>query len=712
MLNSSNGSSNLQEDDAPASYAGNESANDSDALGWNETDVPNETWNVSEDVWEDVNESVESEGIDGNLSDWTENVSDAMLNSSNGSSNLQEDDAPASYAGNESANDSDGWNETDVPNETWNVSEDVWEDVNESVEPESIGGNLSDWSENVSDAMLNTSNGSSNLQEDDAPASYAGNESANDSDGWNETDVPNETWNVSEEVWEDVNESVGSESIDGNLSDWTENVSDAMLNSSNGSSNLQEDDAPAYAGNESANDSDGWNETDVPNETWNVSEDVWEDVNESVEPESIDGNLSDWTENVSDATLNTSNGSSNLQEDEVHASYAGNESANDSDGWNETDVPHEPSNVSEDMGEDANESASLDDVDGNVSDWTEENASEVLNRSNNSWLAFVYGQLRIDLSLGFDNASLDELRKSQELRNLLQLGISQGLPGVEPNQVEILNIDLILAGRLRRLAGTPRRFSLLADFRIRPADAGDVSVATMLTETLLQGATAQQLASYFAGTDAWQGVFDETRLDQVQVGGATVSHARVVLAPGGSEVTLAPLTLRGTTTLSSSSVTSATGTTTLSATQPMEGNDTGFLSFLHVLSPAPVSAVHAWSVDASGQLLRRQVEEARGNCKWGAWGDWTKCTVTCGGGMRTRQRSEKATSEDAECSKPRTKSQNHRCNRQACPTTTSTTFTIDPYAADTTTEEDSESASNGLASAVADVASSLNPFSD
>ena len=39
--------------------------------------------------------------------------------------------------------------------------------------------------------------------------------------GWNETDVPNETWNVSEEVWEDVNESVGSESIDGNLSDWS-----------------------------------------------------------------------------------------------------------------------------------------------------------------------------------------------------------------------------------------------------------------------------------------------------------------------------------------------------------------------------------------------------------------------------------------------------------------------------------------------------------
>ena len=39
----------------------------------------------------------------------------------------------------------------------------------------------------------------------------------------------------------------------------------------------------------------GWNETDVPNETWNVSEDVWEDVNESVEPESIDGNLSDWS---------------------------------------------------------------------------------------------------------------------------------------------------------------------------------------------------------------------------------------------------------------------------------------------------------------------------------------------------------------------------------------------------------------------------------
>ncbi|CAE7453373.1 unnamed protein product, partial [Symbiodinium sp. CCMP2456] len=62
----------------------------------------------------------------------------------------------------------------------------------------------------------------------------------------------------------------------------------------------------------------------------------------------------------------------------------GNESANDSDGWNETEVPinisivTEAINVSEDLLEDDNESTELD---GNLSDATEENVSEVSNSS-------------------------------------------------------------------------------------------------------------------------------------------------------------------------------------------------------------------------------------------------------------------------------------------------------------------------------------------
>eukprot|EP00439_Symbiodinium_sp_Y106_P000636 s8232_g1.t1 len=233
---------------------GNGSVNDSD--GWNATEVPinisvvTEAVNVSEDLLEDDNESTE---LDGNLSE--ENITEAS-NSNNSSTTAE--DVDVLITRNESANDSDasdGWNETEPPlnisvvTEAINVSEDLLEDDNESTE---LDGNMSD---------------------------------ANLASGWNETEPPinmsnvTEPINVSEDLLEDDNEST---ELDGNLSDANQE-------------NLTEEGVPTVR-NESAIDSDGWNDTELPmnvsnvTEAINVSEDLLEDDNEST---AMDGNVSD-----------------------------------------------------------------------------------------------------------------------------------------------------------------------------------------------------------------------------------------------------------------------------------------------------------------------------------------------------------------------------------------------------------------------------------
>ncbi|CAE7209305.1 unnamed protein product [Symbiodinium sp. CCMP2592] len=399
VSNSSNDSWILPED---MPIFGNESVNHSDASdGWNETEVPvnisvvPEDVNVSEDLLEDDNESTE---LDGNLSDATEDNVSEVSNSSNDSWILRED---MPIFGNESVNHSDasdGWNETEVPvnisvvPEDVNVSEDLLEDDNESTE---LDGNLSDATKGNVSEVSNSSNDSWILPED---VLIFGNESANDSDG-NVTEVPinisvvPEDVNVSEDLLADDNEST---ELDGNLSDATEDNVSEVSNRSNGSWILPEEEDVLIFGNESANDSDGWNETEPPlnisvaTEAINVSEDLLQDDNESTE---LDGNLSDASEENTTEASNGNNSSTTAED--VDVLIIRNESANDSDasdapeGWNETEPPlnisvvTEAINVSEDLLEDDNESTELD---GNLSDATEENVSEVSNSSNGSWI--------------------------------------------------------------------------------------------------------------------------------------------------------------------------------------------------------------------------------------------------------------------------------------------------------------------------------------
>eukprot|EP00439_Symbiodinium_sp_Y106_P012441 s8232_g1.t2 len=295
---------------------GNGSVNDSD--GWNATEVPinisvvTEAVNVSEDLLEDDNESTE---LDGNLSE--ENITEAS-NSNNSSTTAEDVDVLITW--NESANDSVEQQTEENVSEVSNSSNDSWilrEDVDVFI---------------TRNESANDSNDSWILRED-VDVLITRNESANDSDasdGWNETEPPlnisvvTEAINVSEDLLEDDNEST---ELDGNMSD--------------------------------ANLASGWNETEPPinmsnvTEPINVSEDLLEDDNESTE---LDGNLSDANQE-------------NLTEEGVPT--VRNESAIDSDGWNDTELPMNVSNVteainvSEDLLEDDNESTAMD---GNVSD--------------------------------------------------------------------------------------------------------------------------------------------------------------------------------------------------------------------------------------------------------------------------------------------------------------------------------------------------------
>ncbi|CAE7247463.1 unnamed protein product [Symbiodinium natans] len=273
-VNTSNGSSVIWQEHV--AVAGNASANDSDVR--------------------DVNVSVEIDGMDSNLSEWTrENASDDVT-TSNGSAFVESIPLPE----NASFNDSDVWRHTDVADnasvgpDDENVSEEFLEDANESAELDDVGWNFSDWTEENASEAENTSNGSVIIWQGMAVAENA---SANDSDAWRQPDpavpyntsVAHEAGNASEERLDDVNESVDLDGMDTNLSEWMrQNASDDVA-TSNGSAVVVE--SIPLPDNSSFNDSDvAYNASDE-----NVSEDVLEDANESVEPADVGWNLSNWS---------------------------------------------------------------------------------------------------------------------------------------------------------------------------------------------------------------------------------------------------------------------------------------------------------------------------------------------------------------------------------------------------------------------------------
>ena len=55
------------------------------------------------------------------------------------------------------------------------------------------------------------------------------------------------------------------------------------------------------------------------------------------------------------------------------------------------------------------------------------------------------------------------------------------------------------------------------------------------------------------------------------------------------------------------------------------------------------------------------------NCKWGAFGEWSQCTKTCGVGTQTRSRvkTQKAEHGGAECEG--SSSEMRACNLMTCP---------------------------------------------
>ncbi|CAK8994264.1 unnamed protein product [Durusdinium trenchii] len=83
----------------------------------------------------------------------------------------------------------------------------------------------------------------------------------------------------------------------------------------------------------------------------------------------------------------------------------------------------------------------------------------------------------------------------------------------------------------------------------------------------------------------------------------------------------------------------------------------GFFTFLGFFDRPSEAATYAIDAHGHSRALMRQEATNRqasleegdpdNDCVWGDWQDWTQCTVTCGNGMRTRQKSQESIGEAA-----------------------------------------------------------------
>ena len=55
------------------------------------------------------------------------------------------------------------------------------------------------------------------------------------------------------------------------------------------------------------------------------------------------------------------------------------------------------------------------------------------------------------------------------------------------------------------------------------------------------------------------------------------------------------------------------------------------------------------------------------DCLWGNYGDWSTCSVTCGGGSRTRTRPEATPASNGGATCTGSATETETCNANACP---------------------------------------------